>query len=188
MENDIYSKGIKKSNLLHKYKTGRHNKEWVFCYDQLAVVIYDKYPKSFVHLLVLPYEISYVDKKKLKYYSANKVTQFRKKHLPSIKKVHRFIRKLMNFLSFSLGIGYWDSSGKYQLGLQAGYHFNPSMDDLHIHIISTDFYYARKNKKHMRSFSPHEFITIDKVESILEKGHKVMNPGHKIINLKKIDH
>lgn len=151
---------LPRSKALSVYKTEKHDQKWVYLYTRVATIIYDKYPKSTIHLLVLPYNISYVEGYKM--IVANRPFHFRGKHLQALKRVHNMCRFLCKYLG-----------EKYGLNLTAGYHFMPSMDDLHIHIISTDFSHA-KTKNQKRSFHHKNFITIDKVEEELEKYGKLL--------------
>jgi hypothetical protein len=150
------SKCTKWSKLLHQYKTDLHDKNWVYMYHKLFTVVYDKYPKSVIHLLVLPLDISYVNSVGIKI-EANKPYQFRYGHLKSLKLVHKECRKLCRFIEEN-----------YEgIKLKMGYHYRPTMDDLHIHLISDDFMHCKKTKK--KSFSSKNFITIDDVEKSLEE-------------------
>jgi hypothetical protein len=152
------SNSIKWSKSLSVYKTNIHDKKWVYLYTPIANVIYDKYPKSLIHLLLLPFNVSFTDGIRL--YFANRPAQFKYGHLRILKQIHRVCR----VLCVSLG-------NTYGLNIIAGYHYVPSMEDLHIHIISTDFSYA-KSRNQKKSFSNKNFITIDQVEFELENyGH-----------------
>jgi hypothetical protein len=85
----------------------------------------------------------------------------KKKHLPKLKEVHT----LCKFIEAHLRTKYLPLGG---FEIKMGYHLNPSMDDLHIHIISSDFSYSlTKNQK--KSFNSFNFITIDAVEKELEE-------------------
>lgn len=147
---------IRWSRSLNKYKTSRHDDKWVYYYNPLFTVIYDKFPKSFIHLLVLPIDISFIVDDKI--YFATKPSHFRIQHLPKLKLVHNHCRIIANKL-----IEEFPDLG---LKIKIGYHIYPSMDDLHIHIISDDFKYIR-NKHQKKSFNKKSFISIDEVESLL---------------------
>ncbi len=184
------------SRLLAQYKTNFHNKKWVFKYSEHANIIYDKYPKSLVHLLVLPFNISYNDNYRVNY--ANKATQFKHGHLKSLKLVHDLCRtiskQLLDTYRDTENAGFrkeedntYDEDNtnntnnidnnnndkdnneekKHTINdIKIGYHIVPTMEDLHIHIISDDFVYT-KNRNQRKSFYRKNFITIDEVENEL---------------------
>ncbi len=147
--------GIKWKKLLGQYKTTNHDPRWVYMYSNVANIIYDKYPKSLIHLLVLPFSVSYVDKDTGKIIYANKPSQFKRGHRDSLKVVHNLCKIVAKNLM-----------SRYNVRLKIGYHLEPTMDDLHIHIISDDFSFA-KNKNQRKSFSDKNFITIDEVDTQL---------------------
>jgi aprataxin len=128
----------------------------------IATVIYDRFPKSKYHLLVLPLLVG-----------ANNPSEFKKSHLMMLKGVHDLARMIAKHLEIKYGAG----------PFSIGYHAHPSMDDLHIHIISKDFESEfLKSKQHYNSFVNEEFfLTIDRVESDLK------NHGKVLINIRSKD-
>ncbi len=141
---------------LKKYKTGFHDPNWVYmyCVDEnslpFACVIYDRYPKAFVHLLVLPMTID-----------VDKPEQFEKRHLCDLTNIHRLARTIANELQ-----------KRHDLpDFLIGYHALPSMNDLHLHIVSGDLVSPYlKRKEHFHSFTnPDYFVTPNKVETDLKK-------------------
>jgi diadenosine tetraphosphate (Ap4A) HIT family hydrolase len=141
---------------LAKYKTGHHDPNWVYMYyvDEtgrpFACVIYDRYPKAFVHLLVLPMTID-----------VDQPDHFERRHICDLKRIHQLARNIAN-----------DLQVKYDLpGFLIGYHAIPSMADLHLHIVSADLISPYlKRKEHFHSFTNRDyFLTPEKVEQNLEK-------------------
>jgi len=134
------------SKSLSIYKKNDANKEWIYSYIEkedtnIAVIIYDRYPKATIHMLLLPY----VD--------IDKPSSFTKEHLNILRGYHNIARNITEYLS-----------KKYSLNFKIGYHYKPSMDDLHIHIISDDI-----SPSEIKSFSDKtEFLPIDFIESELE--------------------
>ena len=124
----------------------------------VAVVIYDRYPKAKYHLLVLPLLVG-----------ANNPGEFRRGHLSMLKGVHNLAKMIAKHLEMEYGAG----------PFSIGYHAKPSMDDLHIHIVSQDFDSDYiKNKGHYNSFVNKDFfVTVDRAERDLRKyGHiKIKN-------------
>jgi diadenosine tetraphosphate (Ap4A) HIT family hydrolase len=116
----------------------------------VAVVIYDRYPKAKFHLLVLPLLVG-----------ANNPGEFKRGHLPMLKGVHNLAKMIAKHLEMEYGAG----------PFSIGYHAKPSMDDLHIHIVSQDFDSEYiKNKGHYNSFVNKDFfVTVDRAERDLRK-------------------
>ena len=158
--------GVYWSKALASYKTNEHEKQWVYMYAKtnlppehlerkftnrprdansfesqsseisvlsdiseksnedargpiidIATVIYDRYPKAKHHLLVLPLLVG-----------ASGPSEFKKSHLIMLKGVHDLARLIAKHLEIKYGAG----------PFSIGNHAHPSMDDLHIHIISQD--------------------------------------------------
>lgn len=129
----------------------------------IAVVIYDRYPKAKYHLLVLPLLVG-----------ADNPAEFRKTHLPMLKGVHNLAKMIAKNLEEKYGAG----------PFCIGYHAKPSMSDLHIHIVSQDFDSEFiKHKQHYNSFvNPDFFLTTDRVEEDLKKhGYVNINSNPKTV-------
>eukprot|EP00250_Pteridium_aquilinum_P003499 c13818_g1_i1 orf=361-2667(-) len=98
-----------------------------------TIVIIDKFPKGRKHLLV----VSRLD-------GLDSLDDLRSSHLPLLQDMH------------NLGMTLVQSSLQqdHSLVFRMGYHSDPSMRQLHMHIISQDFDSpALKNKKHWNSFT-----------------------------------
>ncbi len=155
---------------LSVYKTSVHDKDMVYAYiagnsnikkinngiqniipdhNIFAVIIYDRYPKSLYHLLLLPV-INF----------ANNPSEFRREHIKLLKSYHNTAKMIAK-----------DLENKYNCEFLIGYHSKPSMCDLHIHIISNDFKGScLKNEEQKRTYTdPKMFYTCDFVEKKLEE-------------------
>lgn len=154
---DLGKSEIHNSNwtrLLSKYKGVDHDPKWVYMYvndfdgHPLATVIYDRFPKAMVHLLVIPVNID-----------VSRPDQFRRRHLPLLKQVHTIAKQIARTISIKLDI---------PMPIM-GYHAIPSMADIHLHIISTDFDSPfLKRAEHYKSFTdPDYFLSPEKIESNL---------------------
>jgi diadenosine tetraphosphate (Ap4A) HIT family hydrolase len=144
------------SKLLSIYKKDPEtNKDWIYCIiknessenleenseDTAAIVIYDRYPKASYHLLLLPM-VPF----------SNRPEEFTKKDLDIIRKFHQIARLIVESLKKNT-----------DLNFLIGYHARPSMEDLHIHIISDDI-----KKNHDSFMNPKNFFSIDIIEKELE--------------------
>lgn len=99
------------------------------------VVIKDKYPKAKIHYLVLPNEV-----------------------ISSIFKLNRTHIKLLE----EFGDVYRDIQSEESLDLKAGFHSVPSMQRLHMHIISKDMISTcLKTKVHWNSFTTDFFLPFE---------------------------
>ncbi|XP_032597732.1 aprataxin-like protein [Drosophila grimshawi] len=110
-----------------------------------AVVIADKYPKARHHYLVLPTE------------DIPNIFQLSKKHLPLLEEMHLLARNIIEVRGES-----WSE-------FQIGFHAQPSMQRLHLHVISKDFVSsALKTKKHWNSFNTPFFVPYETLYSRLK--------------------
>lgn len=103
--------------------------------DTLITIIKDVYPKAKFHYLVLPNE------------RMNSIREINKNHLSLLKHMDIVARELVKKI---------DHNGRT---FKIGYHSEPSMSQLHLHVISDDFCSSHlKNKKHFNSFNTKFFI------------------------------
>mmetsp|Transcript_5550 Transcript_5550/g.6706 ORF Transcript_5550/g.6706 Transcript_5550/m.6706 type:complete len:425 (+) Transcript_5550:144-1418(+) len=116
------------------------------------VCIYDAYPKSTYHLLVIPTMSSGL--------AVNSVADLKAKHLPLAQCMHAYAKRIANHLSNST-----------KNPVKVGYHAIPSMNRLHLHIISQDFLSpSLKTKKHWLSFTHSKlFLAPEVVEKEIEE-------------------
>ncbi len=145
-------------------------------------LIYDKYPKARIHLLIVINE-HFIDAKTVKELNTDHVIQ--------LSEIHRFAQKLCQEIETidvpvpsSLSSDFLLSSPNQtilnsalrillhnKLGtarLKIGFHAIPSLYPLHIHIISDDMESeTMKNKKHWNSFTTSFFVELDFVMNLL---------------------
>jgi len=111
-----------------------------------AVVIYDGFPKAAFHALVIPFGMP------------RSVRELTLEHWPRLQGAHALARQI---------------AARLAADVQIGYHARPSLDHLHIHVISTDLS-GCKTAKHFNSFSnPALFVRIQAVENDLTAGRRV---------------
>ncbi|XP_078041479.1 aprataxin [Augochlora pura] len=114
--------------------------------DDKVVVIKDKYPKAQFHYLVLP-----------------------KANIPSIWHVKKENESLLNHMA---DVGEALTKEHKDFEFLIGYHAVPSMQRLHLHVISTDFNSpCLKTKYHWNSFTTPFFLhSTDICNQLREKG------------------
>ncbi|KAL7728432.1 hypothetical protein ACLKA6_005191 [Drosophila palustris] len=106
----------------------------------VAVVIADKYPKARHHYLVLPKE------------DIASIFQLSKKHLPLLEELHLLAHNII------------EVRGENERDFRIGFHAEPSMQRLHLHVISKDFVSScLKTKKHWNSFNTQLFLPYDSI-------------------------
>lgn len=121
--------------------------------DKQVVVIKDLYPKARHHYLVIPR----ASRPTLKSLGADDVSLL--KHMKDVGE--SLVAKVQREEQ---------DGGPHQLKFRMGYHAVPSMQQVHMHVISQDFDSLRlKNKKHWNSFTSAFFLEADWVIAELEK-------------------
>ncbi|KAJ8898942.1 hypothetical protein K2173_008440 [Erythroxylum novogranatense] len=121
-----------------------------------VVVVNDLYPKAQRHILVLA-----------RYRGLDSLANVNQEHLNLLKTMHDVgLKWVQKFLGD-------DRSMTFRLG----YHSDPSMRQLHLHVISQDFNSSHlKNKKHWNTFTTAFFRdSIDVIEEVRTKGKATVN-------------
>ena len=158
--------------------------------DEHAVIIKDLFPKASRHYLVLPRK--YTHEHPLKVF---------KSHPEFYDTVFQKVEKAKELLIESLvreGIVENSDTSREEFShtqIQVGIHLKPSLRNLHIHIITKDFYSPRlKNKKHYNSFTTTFFVPFDQLdpkqintppedpEAVLKKDMHCINCGKNFSN------
>ena len=125
---------------------------YVFWEDEDFAVIYDAFPKSRIHLLLVP-----------KRHRIDSIINLNSSHIPVIDEMD----KRAGWLCDNIAVN--DSNGR-RIPLRRGFHMVPSLHLLHLHIVSQDFDSVRlKNKKHWNSFTTPFFIQPNQLISIILK-------------------
>ncbi|KAH8399462.1 hypothetical protein KR215_011109 [Drosophila sulfurigaster] len=110
---------------------------WIISTD-VAVVIADKFPKARHHYLVLPKA------------DIASIFQLNKTHLPLLEELHLLAHNVIEI------------RGEKIDNFKIGFHAEPSMQRLHLHVISKDFVSScLKTKKHWNSFNTQLFLPYD---------------------------
>ena len=113
--------------------------------DSSLVIVYDAFPKSRVHLLVLP-----------RCGTPKKVTDLTDVHLPLLEHMHSVSSSIVAFFQSTQFRG---------LRFQVGFHALPSLSPLHLHIMSLDFQDApadagMRTAKHYNTFATPFFVPL----------------------------
>ncbi|CAR28785.1 hypothetical protein ZYGR_0U01440 [Zygosaccharomyces rouxii] len=132
-------------------------------WDDKVVIIGDAFPKAQFHLLVLPRDPQLTKKHPTTAFDGNE-----KSHLqPYVIKAQEYIfEKFTAKFSPLNGNPFFEHEQEFfdrdtfiQRFIQVGIHSAPSMDNLHVHVITKDFHSPKlKNKKHYLSFNSDFFV------------------------------
>lgn len=115
------------------------------------VTLLDGFPKAEVHLLALPKE---------SIPGPAALAGDARGHLPMLKRLAAYVAWLLGHLA----------SIRPDLTWRHGVHASPSLQQLHVHIISQDFNSpCMKNKKHFNSFQPPFLVPVDELIAALEQ-------------------
>ncbi|XP_044744899.1 aprataxin [Coccinella septempunctata] len=125
--------------------------------DSYTYVIADKFPKAKYHYLVISkQEIS----------SISKVTI---NNLDLLRHMEKVAKKIVQDVQ---------SKEEEKYNFKIGYHAQPSMARLHLHVISDDMNSAcLKTKKHWNSFTTNFFIPSENIIESLEKNKTIQLPS-----------
>ncbi|XVE97117.1 hypothetical protein REPUB_Repub02eG0283000 [Reevesia pubescens] len=129
-----------------------------------VVVLNDKYPKAKRHLLVLA-----------RFQGLDCLADARKEHLRLLLTMHEVGLKWADkFL-------HEDASLVFRLG----YHSDPSMRQLHLHVISQDFDSKHlKNKKHWNTFNTAFFRdSLDVIEEVSNHGKAMLKDDNRLLSM-----
>ncbi|XP_047534938.1 aprataxin [Vanessa atalanta] len=132
--------------------------EVIYKETKSIVVIKDKYPKAMIHYLILPRE-----------------------EISSIYKLNKTHLNLLNEFGSMFNL----IKEEHDSELRAGFHAVPSMQRLHMHVISTDMNSpSLKTKIHWNSFTTSFFIPYEElIKKLTEDGYiqKISNDTHKTL-------
>ncbi|KAH7510477.1 hypothetical protein FEM48_ZijujUnG0125000 [Ziziphus jujuba var. spinosa] len=128
------------------------------------VVLNDLYPKGRRHLLVLA-----------RHQGLDRLADVRNEHLHLLKTMHAVgLKWAEKFLQE-------DASLVFRLG----YHPDPSMRQLHLHVISQDFDSKHlKHKKHWNSFNTAFFLdSVDLIEEVSSQGKAILKNDENLLSM-----
>ncbi|GMM29229.1 DNA 5'-adenosine monophosphate hydrolase [Martiniozyma asiatica (nom. inval.)] len=127
----------------------RHSKDVLF-YDDKVVLIRDKFPKSAIHLLLLP-------RGDLTTVAPAKLT---KEQIDPLNEYINLAKEIASNEFYKI----WKCKNNEKVKILALLHSAPSLNNLHIHIISDDFHSpSLKTKRHFNSFQSPFAIMIDEI-------------------------
>ncbi|KAH8725780.1 HIT-like domain-containing protein [Phaeosphaeriaceae sp. PMI808] len=167
-------------------------------YDDDFVVIRDKYPKASVHLLLIPRKKAYYNEHplhllsndaaflqdirtrvaRLKRLAATELRRLYGVHSASDAPYHTALESLMESPTppTSDQLAALPAGRDWESEIIAGVHTHPSMNHMHIHVLSREMYSpCVKHKKHYLSFHSSFLAQVD--EFPLEKGSARYKPG-----------
>ena len=140
----------------------------VVFHDDNVVIVSDKFPKSEMHLLIIPKDLNLT-----KLHPTTGLTYKMKDSLEKYVDKSRdiiydsFFRKyslLKSNVWFDEMTDYNDKETFIEKFIQVGVHSVPSMSNLHIHVMTKDFHSQKmKNKKHYNSFNTEFFVLWEKL-------------------------
>jgi aprataxin len=146
----------------------------VFANTEDFLVLYDLYPKAKIHLILIP-KLNFLE---IKSDEMNSICDVFKKYssqpIVLVDKLSKLIA-LANLVKESLlspGSKAWTNGFlKKGININLGFHAEPSLRQLHLHIISDDFDSpCLKTKTHWLSFTSNFFINLSIVEDKLKNG------------------
>ncbi|KAI1795846.1 HIT-like domain-containing protein [Ganoderma leucocontextum] len=132
------------------------------CHSDASVTIFDKYPKAFFHFILIPFIRAPLTAANLR--DLRSLLQLPREQAKALlQTIRRDALQAKALVEAEMVEQYG-----CKWGIQLGFHSVPSLEHLHLHIISTDFRgeYMR-SKKHLNSFHPTLgfFIHLDDVLS-----------------------
>ncbi|CAX39906.1 histidine triad (HIT) family protein, putative [Candida dubliniensis CD36] len=146
----------------------------VVFYDENVIIIKDIFPKSTRHLLVIPRNRQVSRTHPLDAFCTD-YPEFSGDKL--YKMVSEYVEKAKDLIVDEL-LHYSDVKDKSQLSefrntfINAGVHSIPSLNNLHVHVITQDFHSPKmKNKKHYNSFTTKFFVPFEELNPELNEGY-----------------
>lgn len=151
----------------------QNHKSSILYQDENALIIQDMFPKSLRHYLVIP-----------------RSRHHTRDHPLEVFKDHKFYDQMDDYVMKAKQL-IVDSLLKYELidndpfqvlefknrYIQSGVHSIPSLNNLHIHVMTTDFHSPRlKHKKHYNSFNTDFFVDFDDLQ-LLESDDGISDQG-----------
>ncbi|CDK25562.1 unnamed protein product [Kuraishia capsulata CBS 1993] len=157
------------------------HKESVVFEDDNFVIIKDAFPKSVIHYLVLPRSPKWTSLHPLKALKDDELLAL------CLEYVEIALAKLEAvFNSKYRHIGSEPFSVRDDF-VQIGVHSVPSLNNLHIHVMTKDLCSARmKNKKHYNSFKTRFFVPLEDI-SLMDKDDPRMSPRQMEDTIKNSD-
>ena len=146
----------------------------VLRYDDQWVTIHDLYPKSSIHLLLLPRDMKYARMHPFEALNDPPFLQAARQQVDELVKIGGSeLRHLYGKFSKAEAARYealsaddipeeLPSGRDWEAEIMTGVHAHPSMNHMHVHVISKDRHSERlKHRKHYNSFSTDFFVPLD---------------------------
>ncbi|XP_034664145.1 aprataxin-like protein [Drosophila subobscura] len=128
--------------------------KWIISSD-VAIVIADKYPKAQQHFLVLPKA------------DISSIFELTREHLPLLEELHLLASNIV------------EVRGLQWKDFKVGFHAEPSLERLHLHVISQDFVSScLKKKKHWNTYNTELFVPYEVLRDKLkaENSYQRLSP------------
>eukprot|EP01059_Diplonema_ambulator_P036761 TRINITY_DN932_c0_g2_i1.p1 TRINITY_DN932_c0_g2~~TRINITY_DN932_c0_g2_i1.p1 ORF type:complete len:216 (+),score=45.79 TRINITY_DN932_c0_g2_i1:34-681(+) len=151
---------------LHKIAMRGAGEGVVWCDDEI-LIMHDKYPKSTVHLLVLPRKHTLVA-----------IDRLTCEDIPLLRRMEA-------------AAWWWLANSKIvQKGMRfaSGYHAVPSMMQMHLHVFSTDMLKLHSNVRHYNTFTTAYLRPTEDVQDELEETGRVIIPDYAASHYKPMIH
>ncbi|AAZ10404.1 Scavenger mRNA decapping enzyme C-term binding, putative [Trypanosoma equiperdum] len=124
--------------------------------DPQCIIVNDAYPKSRLHCLVIPLDLS-----------LDSLSALRPNHVPLLQHLMEVAEQYVQFTREDAAS---NEAGIQALSFMTGFHSLPSLPQLHMHLISRDLDGpCMKTKKHYNSFATPFFLPADQVVNDLRK-------------------
>lgn len=132
--------------------------------DDQVLIIKDKFPKSLRHYLIIPRSSTYTRIHPLKvFYQFPKLYDILTDYVALAKQL--IVDDLINVQLIAPNQGPEFKS----LFIQCGVHSIPSLNNLHIHVMTKDFHSPRlKHKKHYNSFNTKFFVPFEELNPVVD--------------------
>ncbi|KAI5967682.1 HNT3 [Candida margitis] len=149
----------------------------VLFHDENVVIIKDMFPKSIRHVLVLPRDPQVTHKHPLEAFNS-KYKDFSGEELYEM--IEEYVEKAKDLIVGSLckKLEIKDAVEVQELRntfIKAGVHSIPSLNNLHIHVITQDFHSPKmKNKKHYNSFTTKFFVDFEQLNPLYNEAYNRM--------------
>ncbi|ORC90118.1 uncharacterized protein TM35_000091680 [Trypanosoma theileri] len=139
--------------------------------DPQCIIVNDAYPKSKLHCLIMPLDLS-----------LDSLNALRSEHLPLLQHLLNVAEAYVQFIRRGAS-----AKGTAALSMMTGFHALPSLPHLHLHLISMDFDSPYlKTKKHYNTFATPFFLPADRVmEDLQQNGCITLNQN--VAELKRME-
>ncbi|EMG48647.1 HNT3 Aprataxin-like protein [Candida maltosa Xu316] len=161
-----------------KYINNPEKYDIVDYHDENVIIIKDMFPKATRHLLVIPRNPQLTKTHPLDAFNKN-YKEYTGEELYDM--VSDYVEKAKDMIADEL-LKYSELQSKEQLQefrntfIQAGVHSIPSLNNLHVHVITQDFHSSRlKNKKHYNSFTTKFFVPFDELNPLHNEKYMMLN-------------